>query len=817
MPEELAREEILRALVPLQKPSPSFPGRRGQSVDHEKSGPRVDVWRLPASSANMIGRTAETELLTRSWLSGQVNIIAVGGWGGAGKTTVVANWLAEMATYKYHGSDFVFAWSFDGQSDGEQWATSDQFFDTIIRFLGVESGGFSTTWERCREATSRLQRSRALLILDGLERLQHPPGPLEGTFRERVMQMFLRELAALNAGMLVVTSRLPIIDIDSYVGKTCRLMPIPELSRSESIEVLRSRGVRGETHELSSLAEEVRDHPLSLQLLSGYLQTVFDGDVRLWNESGLSRVVANDGGNTSAIMDQYVAWFADRPELQVLQIMGLFNREVTDEEIACLRALPVFDGLNDRIARMSRAEFAYSLGALRRAGLIRLHANGAGADVHPLVREHFQRHFRATAFAAYQEGHRRLRDLLSAKSVELPRTLDECAPIISAIWHGTRAGANASVFQDLYLPKLAQDNHFLRDGVGAAASNYSALTYIIEDTGGEALSSRHMAQVLGDQSLDLRMMGNTAEAVFPLMSAITISRSQDDPSTLANMLRHLSQLELAIGKVDEACLHAGEAVRSTELPGSRALEAISSKVSYSHALLHAGRYGECVRMLRDSGLFVRADNDSDRLAGHLGRLTLYIAMYRAGDALLTVCDLGGGWAESVATEDELMSMVKILDDESRTAVERAERDRRYPGVLAASLIHLLRARVALSVGGAEDEPLALLNSAVEHIRLVGQRPWIIESNIAKCRAMRQSGLYDVAQEALELAETVAVSDRMVLQNLMCRLERVQLEGARSGLGCDSQRLLEIEAEAARLGLTLIAQSAKNLAGVGYVE
>ena len=182
--------------------------------------PEWMCWRLATSPATMVGRTTETETLTRAWLSERENVFAIVGWGGIGKTVLVGNWLADMAAYHYHGARNVFAWSFDGQSDGENWATSDQFFDALTRFLTIDDAtASSTTWERCRAIVTRLQRARSLIVLDGVERVQHPPGALEGTFRERVMQMIIRELAALNAGMLVMTSRLPIIDIDAYIGK----------------------------------------------------------------------------------------------------------------------------------------------------------------------------------------------------------------------------------------------------------------------------------------------------------------------------------------------------------------------------------------------------------------------------------------------------------------------------------------------------------------------------------------------------------------------------------------------------------------------
>lgn len=805
LPEETARSEILRALVPLEKPAPAFPGSRPvESNLPRAASPRVDVWRLSSSSAHMVGRTVESEALSRAWLSGQENVVAVVGWGGVGKTTLIANWLAEMAAYKYHNAECVFAWSFDGQSDGENWATSDQFFDALIRFLDIEGESSATTWERCREVTKRLQQSKSLIILDGLERIQHPPGPMEGTLRERVMQMFIRGLAALNAGMLVLTSRLPIIDIDTYIGKTCQLIPIPELSRAESVEILTSGGVQGDTAQLSRIADEVRDHPLSLRLLSGYLQTVFNGDARMWESSGLSKAVAAEGGNASAIMDQYAVWFENRPELQLLHMLGLFNRVAADDELAVLRELPVLQGLNEQVAHMARSDFAYTLGSLRRAGLIQNLAAGEGIDAHPLVREYFQRNFRRCAPDAFQEGHRRLRNLLAAKASRRPRNLDECVPVIAAIWHGTRAGDNAEALDDLYDPRLSQDHHFLRDGLGAAASNHAALTYLLEDTGGQPLTDEQTSRLLADQSLDLRMMGNTAEAVFPLAQAIRLTRSLGESIILVNQLRHLSQLELALGKMDQACRHSEEAQRICVDQRISGLESLSARTSCAFALMHAGRYGEAMQFLDQIDLF--ASNAVAEVTPYASRVTFCIAVYRTVDTLLGLDSVETQGSRAVLGTRRATGLAADALQVARTAVETSEAK---PDLLGAALLELASARVLLQTSP-DDATIGRLTRAVEDIRTVGQRPWIIEANLVKCRALLRAGSAGEASSALDIAERLSSDDGMILQKTACNLERLQVEASNEHRLLDAARVADVIASAVRLGLTFIACQAAKL-------
>ena len=73
-----------------------------------------------------------------------------------------------------------------------------------------------TAWEKGERLANLIAHRLTLLILDGLEPLQHPPGPQEGRLIEPSLQALLRELAAFNAGLCVVTTRLPVTDIADH-------------------------------------------------------------------------------------------------------------------------------------------------------------------------------------------------------------------------------------------------------------------------------------------------------------------------------------------------------------------------------------------------------------------------------------------------------------------------------------------------------------------------------------------------------------------------------------------------------------------------
>jgi hypothetical protein len=66
------------------------------------------------------------------------------------------------------------------------------------------------------------------LVLDGMEPLQNPPGPQEGRLREPSLQALLRELAAFNTGLCLITTRTPIADIADHEG-TGVMLTVPFL------------------------------------------------------------------------------------------------------------------------------------------------------------------------------------------------------------------------------------------------------------------------------------------------------------------------------------------------------------------------------------------------------------------------------------------------------------------------------------------------------------------------------------------------------------------------------------------------------------
>src|SRR5439155_1073016 len=130
---------------------------------------------------------------------------------------------------------------------------------------------------------------------DGLEPLQNPPGPQEGRVHEPSLQALLRELAAFNNGLCLITTRLPVADIADHERTSALRRDLEQLSSDAGAKLLRALGVEGHEEELRSASDEFSGHCLALTLLGSYLTDAYNGDIRCRKEVSSGRSRADSG------------------------------------------------------------------------------------------------------------------------------------------------------------------------------------------------------------------------------------------------------------------------------------------------------------------------------------------------------------------------------------------------------------------------------------------------------------------------------------------------------------------------------------------
>jgi serine/threonine protein kinase len=471
---KIARKSLQKPRTPDSTRSPAA-----------RLGPKkISIARLPVTGSNFFGREEDIAFLDSVWANRQVNVFTIVAWAGVGKSTLVNHWLRRMAAQNYRSAELVFGWSFYRQGTSEGTSSADEFLDAALSWFGDSDTGIGTAWEKGERLAKLVAQRRTLLVLDGLEPLQNPPGPQEGRLREPSLQALLRELAAFNKGLCVITTRLPVADLADHEGTSALRRELEQLSGDAGAKLLRALGVKGTETELRCASDEFRGHCLALTLLGSYLTDAYDGDIRSREE--VSKRLAHDvrqGVHARKVMESYQSWLGEGPELSVLRLLGLFDRPADEKALGVLLKAPAIRDLTESLTNLSPTEWRKILAKLRRARLLAGEdpRNRGALDVHPLVREYFGEQLRNQQTDAWKECNRRLYQYYRTIAPRLPDNFREMEPLFSAVKCGCNAGLYSETLREIYIPRIQQgDALFAANVLGARGSLLSILLHFFE-------------------------------------------------------------------------------------------------------------------------------------------------------------------------------------------------------------------------------------------------------------------------------------------------------------------------------------------------
>jgi hypothetical protein len=390
-----------------------------------------------------------------------------------------------MAAEHYRSAQLVFGWSFYRQGSSGGTSSADEFIEAALAWFGDSDPRIGTAWEKGERLAKLISRRRTLLVLDGLEPLQNPPGPQEGRLRDPSLQALLRELAAFNSGLCVITTRLPIADLADHEHSSAPRRDLERLSSDAGARLLEALGVKGDQAELRRASDEFNGHCLALTLLGSYLTDAYSGSVRCRKEASdhLSHDV-RQGGHARKVMESYQAWLGEGPELSVLRLLGLFDRPADEKALEVLLKPPAMPGLTESLTNLSPSQWQMILARLRRARLLAGEDphNPGHLDAHPLVREYFGEQLRDGQPEAWKECNRRLYHYYRTLAPQLPANFREMEPLFLAVICGCNAGLFHEVLHDVYIPRIQRGNaYFAANFLGARGALLTALAHFFED------------------------------------------------------------------------------------------------------------------------------------------------------------------------------------------------------------------------------------------------------------------------------------------------------------------------------------------------
>jgi nucleoside phosphorylase/tetratricopeptide (TPR) repeat protein len=594
-----------------------------------RPAPRVDITRLPAGAEHFLGRVPELAVLDAAWAPGSgIAIVVVVAPGGTGKTALGKRWLLAQGAAGWGGAGQVFGWSFYSQGTGDdRQASEDLFLATAIARLGIAIDPAANPADKGQAIADKLCARRTLLILDGVEPLQYPPGPLAGELRALGLKALLTQLAcAGQPGLCVVTSREWLADLSEWERTAAnprapvRRIDLGNLSDADGAALLHARGanragaaaIGPDDPELIAAGREVQGHALTLSLLGRYLARAKGGDIRRRDAIDLARADRDARGHAGRVIAAYEAWFAgagrDR-ELAALRLLGFFDRPAAADLLATLRAAPPIAGLTEalfeppatptargvlgwlrlrkpRPQAISDTDWTLALRDLADCGLIQLDgawsndwSNGrleAGPtepiNAHPLVREYLAAALAERCPAAWREGHRRLYERLKTSAPHRPDGLDGLQPLYQAITHGCAAGFYEEARKEIYIERVLRgtgpEGWYSWKKLGAFDENLCALRHFFPDPWQRAASSLNdagRAWLFNEAGIQLRALGRLAEALEPFEASVRIDIGRGELNGAAISYSNLSELKLTLGRIAEAIKDAKHAVELADL------------------------------------------------------------------------------------------------------------------------------------------------------------------------------------------------------------------------------------------------------------
>lgn len=760
-----------------------------------EGSPRLDLGRLPIASRLLLGRETELTRLDAAWEDPGTHVLTFVAFGGMGKSALVSHWLDRMAADGWRGARRVLDWSFYSQGTEERATSADHFLDHALTWFGDPDPKAGAPRDRGLRLAELVRREKTLLVLDGVEPLQHPPAsPLARRLKDPGLAALLKGLAGANPGLCVVTTRERIADLDGF-PKTAPQKDLEALSTEAGAELLQELGVEGKKSELKAASREFGNHALALTLLGTYLTDICGGDVRRRQEVPLLEETADETGHARRVIASY-AEALETSGLEVLRLLGLFDRPAGLAQLKALRAEPPIPGLTETIGPSQEERFRKEVARLRKARLL---AEGGGKDVldaHPLVRVYFQEELEKNRPEAWRAGNLRLYEHLQREAPDLPDTLEEMEPLFNAVIHGCRAGRQGQTMDEVYWRRIQRRKElYSLKKLSAFGSNLSALSGFFDhlwDKPSARLPPPTQAFLLNLVGFCLSSMGRLAEAVQPLETSLEIGLWLKDWRGSAGRAGNLCELTLTLGEVERAVAFGKQSVNLADRCGDAFLR-ISKRAEFADALHQQGRWEESEEVFREAE-FLQAEDQPE-----------YPRLYSLPG--VQYCDLllsrgkpdGGLLAEGI-TED--LGMVRRFREMCQEVLERTEQTikevERNHWLLDIALYHLSLGQAHLGLALTTFRPAAPdqeaeknfsqaaehLNHAVEGLRLAETEHRIPRGLLARAALRRLRNDLPAAEADLSEALEMAERDSMRLCECDAHLEWARLcrhRGDRAGM------------------------------------
>jgi len=231
---------------------------------------KVDISRLPHPSTKLVGRIDELKDLKNALLDKNKNIAYICAAGGIGKSALTFQWLKTMQP-DYLGIEKVFAWSFYSQGSHDTQNSSTAFFQEALPFFGFNGEMPKDDTAKGHLLVKYLNNQSFILILDGLEPLQHRVNILDGELKDVGIRALIDDLfyhgLKVEKSLVLISSRQPLKELENWDQEKYLNLDLKTLNEKDSIHKLQNLGVKGTEQEFKQTFQEIQGYVLSLILL----------------------------------------------------------------------------------------------------------------------------------------------------------------------------------------------------------------------------------------------------------------------------------------------------------------------------------------------------------------------------------------------------------------------------------------------------------------------------------------------------------------------------------------------------------------------
>lgn len=506
--------------------------------------------RLPTVKGGFFGRTAELQLLNDAWAN-TTRIIQFIAPGGTGKTKLLRHWLDDTADIPV-----LIAWSFYSQGSSEdKQISATPFFSHAFEKLGSTRERFASEEDKGDHLAELLCGKRYVLVLDGLEPLQHGGAAMRGELKDKAIRQLLRQLVRHSCGLCIITTRIAVHELSDRDAPVVMRHDLQNLCKVDGIQLLQSLGVKGSVAELGKAVREYGGHALALSLLGNVLRLRHQGDVRKRDTlTALVKATGNrDSRHAFKVMQAYAEWFTGEPELALLHLLGLFDHPIGQEVLQMLWDAQILH----LTAGIDEDEWLEAIASLREEHhLLSQHDGGNDLDCHPLIREYFGGQLLVTKPQAWQQAHERLYGYYKAlPEKEFPDTLEEMQPLFSAVAHGCAAGLDQRTFNEIYYPRIRQGKKHCLQTIGAISDDLAVLAHFFSEPWNQPsdrLNEYCQASILRSVGHRLRSLGRISESIIPFRKALDIYKKLGNNREIAIASTNLIEPYLTLGEVKKA-------------------------------------------------------------------------------------------------------------------------------------------------------------------------------------------------------------------------------------------------------------------------